>query len=65
MNILTVLALLLVPAAPNSVPLTPVQTVTPSAVVVKLGEASREEYTHGDPSRRIQLLSGSPSAKKL
>ena len=65
MNILTVLALLLVPAAPNSAPFTPVQTVTPSAAVVKIGNASLEEYTHGNPGNRIQLLSGSRSTKKL
>ena len=65
MNILTALALLLVPASPSPVPVMHVQAATPSVVVVKLGEASREEYTHGDPSSRIQLLSGSRSAKKL
>lgn len=64
MNILTVLALLLVPAAPSPASLTPVQTVTPSAVVVKIGKASLEEYTHGDPGSRVQLLRGSQSAKK-
>ncbi len=64
MNILTALALLLVPAAPSPAPLH-VQTATPPAVVVKIGEASLEEYTHGDPGSRIQLLSGSRSAKKL
>ena len=65
MNILTALALLLVPAAPNPAPLLHVQMVTPSAVVVKIGEASLEEYTHGNPGSRIQLLSGGQSAKKL
>ena len=65
MNILTVLALLLVPAAPSPASLTPVQLVTPSAAVVKIGTASLEEYTHGDPGSRIQVLSGSQSARKF
>ena len=65
MNIFTALALLLVPAAPTPVSIAHVQMVTPPAVVVKLGAASLEEYAHGDPGSRIQLLSGSQSAKKL
>ncbi len=56
MNILTVLALLLVPAAPNPVPVSLVQSLTPSAVVVKIGEASLEEYAYGVPANRVQLL---------
>ncbi len=65
MNVLTVFALLLVPAAPSPASLTPVQTVTPSAVVIRIGEASVEEYTHGDPGSRIQLLRGRQSARKF
>ena len=29
-----------------------------STVVVKIGDASLEEYQHGDPANRIQLLRG-------
>ncbi len=65
MNILTVLALLLVPASPIPVSTTSAQAAMPPVVVVKIGTASLEEYTHGDPSNRVQLLSGSQSAKKL
>ena len=65
MNILSVLALLLVPAAPNRPPFLHVQTIMPSAVVVKIGEASLEEYAHGNPGSRVQLLGGNRSAKKL
>jgi hypothetical protein len=56
MAILAVWALLLttpapVPAAaPVSVP-----TMSAPGVVVKLGNASLEEYTQGDPAHRVQL----------
>ncbi len=40
-------------AAPSAVPV-----MSAPGVVVKLGDASLEEYTHGDPANRV-LLSGS------
>ncbi len=58
MNILTVCALLLVPASPTPVSITPAHTaaVMPPAVIVKIGEASLEEYKQGDPANRVLLL---------
>ena len=34
------------------------------SVVVKIGQASLEEYQHGDPGNRIQLLRGALTAQK-
>jgi hypothetical protein len=65
MAVLAVWALLLttpapVPAAaPVSVQVVSVKAISPSAasgVVVKLGNASLEEYTQGDPAHRVQLM---------
>ena len=58
MNILTLCALLLVPASPTPVSTLPAHmaAVMPAAVVVKIGEASLEEYKHGDPANRVPLL---------
>ena len=57
MAVLAVWALLLTapsPAAPVS-PAASVRMVAAPSVVVKLGDASLEEYTHGDPASRVQL----------
>ena len=59
MNILTLCALLLVPASPTPVSAPPAHMAAATisaAVVVKIGEASREEYKHGDPANCVSLL---------
>jgi len=65
MTILTLCALLLIPAAPGPAPMMVRQSVSasPPAVVVRLGEASLEEYRHGNPANRTALLSGSQDAR--
>jgi hypothetical protein len=61
MAILAIWALLLttpapVPAAaPVSVQAISIPTASAPGVVVKLGNASLEEYTQGDPAHRVQL----------
>ncbi len=58
MAILAVWALLLTAPSPAAAPVSPaasVCTVSAPGVTVKLGNASLEEYTHGDPASRVQL----------
>ena len=58
MTILAVWALLLT-AAPVTHPAVltaPANAAVSAVVIVKLGPASREEYRHGDPQNRVQLL---------
>ncbi len=64
MNILFVCALLLAPASPAPLPVTLAQSATSPPAIVKLGNASLEEYRHGDPGSRIQLGRGGQSACK-
>ncbi len=42
-------------AAPVSAPALSVPAMSAPGVVVKLGNASLEEYTQGDPANRVQL----------
>ena len=49
---------------PATVPLS-AQAVTPPGVTVKIGNASLEEYRHGDPADRIQLVRGSQATGKM
>ncbi len=60
MTILAVWALLMT-AAPlmHTDAARSVKAVTAPGVTVKIGTASLEEYTHGDPANRVQLLRGS------
>ncbi len=58
MAILAVWALLLTAPAPAAAPASlgvSVRTVSAPGVIVKLGNASLEEYQHGDPANRVQL----------
>lgn len=58
MVILAIWALLLTAPAPTAAPASScvsVQTVSAPGVIVKLGDASLEEYAHGDPAGRVQL----------
>lgn len=58
MAILAVWALLLTAPAPTVAPVPSgalVHTVSAPGVIVKLGDASLEEYAHGDPANRVQL----------
>ena len=58
MAILAVWALLLTTPAPTAAPASPgvsARTVSAPGVIVKLGDASLEEYQHGDPANRVQL----------
>ena len=64
MPLFTVWALLLVSAPAPVAPAATVTSAAPAAVVVKLGNASLEEYRHGDPANRVQMLRGTQSANK-
>ena len=64
MPLLTVWVLLLVSAPVPVAPAASTCAEAPAAVVVKLGNASLEEYRHGDPSNRVQMLRGTQSASK-
>ena len=58
MAILAIWALLLTAPTPAAAPVSPaasVRMVSAPGVIVKLGDASLEEYAHGDPAGRIQL----------
>ncbi len=58
MAILAIWALLLTAPAPAAAPASPVvsvRTVSVPGVIVKLGNASLEEYAHSDPANRVQL----------
>jgi len=58
MAILAVWALLLTVPTPAAAPVSPsvsARTVSAPGVIVKLGNASLEEYAHGDPASRVQL----------
>jgi hypothetical protein len=59
MTILAVWALLMT-AAPltHSAPPISVKAIAAPGVTVKIGTASLEEYMHGDPCNRVQLLRG-------